>query len=90
MDFDKIKAEMNRNRALLIVSKRCFIVFYVGTLKDRNGQATGYVQFTSTDYLNKVKTIEQILLVNKNKIKNIAITNIIELSQKDYKTWNDD
>ena len=84
-----LKVELTEALNIDDVSKRCFIVFYVGTVKDTNGQATGYIEFTSGDYLNKVKTIEQILLVNKNKIKNIAITNIIELSQKDYKTWND-
>ena len=73
---------------LHIVTTRCFIVFYVGTVKDTNGHATGYIEFTSDDYLNKAKTIEQILLINKNKIRNIAITNIIELSRNDYKTWN--
>jgi len=73
---------------LSIVTTRYFIVFYVGTIKETNGQAIGYLDFTSNKYLSKSKTIEQILSKNKNKIKNIAITNIIEISRKDNRTWN--
>ena len=69
-----------------LLANRYFIVFYFGTVK--NGNATGYMDFTTYEgaYLNKAMTIIQLSKNNLN-LTNIVITNILELNEVDFNEW---
>lgn len=76
----------NGNKSKPLLANRYFIVFYIGNVY--NGRVTGYMDFTTYEgcYLNKAMTLIQ--LGNKNpELKGIVITNIIELSESDYREW---
>lgn len=68
--------------------ERHFIVFYFGSLN--YGTVRGYMEFTTFDghYLKKQMTLNKLKKANEN-LKDIIITNIIELNNKDFKDWND-
>lgn len=66
---------------------RFFIVFYIGTRKSDNAKITGFMDFSSERYLNKQKTVKQILKKLPEAREDIVITNIIELSKEDMEAW---
>lgn len=64
---------------------RFFIVFYTGETAG-NGRVIGNMSFTTEGkYISATETSEYILS-NKNLCEYV-ITNIIELSEADYKNW---
>lgn len=69
---------------------RYFIVFYIGSCS--TGRVTGQINFTANgNFLNRKKSITQIEEYNRGlKIKNVIITNIIELGHEDYLQWIED
>lgn len=70
------------------VSKRYFIVFYIGTTGDGN-KLTGQTQFTATSYIVARQAKEQIMeSLTKYEVHSVVITGIIELSAQDYEIWN--
>ena len=74
------------NASKPMLANRYFIVFYIGNVP--NGRITGYINFTTYEgsYLNKAMTLIQISKYN-SEIKDIALTNIIELNEKDFHEW---
>lgn len=74
------------NASKPMLANRYFIVFYIGNVP--NGRITGYIDFTTYEgsYLNKAMTLIQISKYN-SEIKDIALTNIIELNEKDFHEW---
>jgi len=84
MKNDNSTKKSNASKPML--ANRYFIVFYIGNIY--NGRVTGYMNFTTYEgcYLNKAMTLIQ--LGDKNsELKEIVITNIIELSESDYREW---
>lgn len=67
-------------------NERCFIVFYIG--KNDARLLTGHMDITTCEdsFLNRVLIIENIKTEHPGTTE-IALTNIIELTQKDYETW---
>jgi hypothetical protein len=80
------KNENSSNEAKLVLANRYFIVFYIGNVP--KGLITGYIDFTTYEgsYLNKAMTLIQISK-NNLEIKDVIITNIIELIEPDFKDW---
>ena len=74
------------NASKPMLANRYFIVFYIGNVP--NGRITGYIDFTTYEgsYLNKAMTLIQISKYN-SEIKDIVLTNIIELNEKDFHEW---
>lgn len=67
--------------------KRYFIVFFIAN--SSHGHATGNTGFITTNggYINRFETVKQIGAQNRS-LTGIALTNIIELTQEEYNTWN--
>ena len=63
---------------------RYFIVFYISNTSNQGHVA---LEKKSGDFLNANETREIILKLNP-AFSAVAITNIIEISQEDYKMWN--
>jgi len=83
---DNSDKDQNGNSSKPLLANRYFIVFYFGTVK--NGNATGYMEFTTYEgaYLNKSMTIIQLSKNNLN-LTDIVITNILELNDVDFNEW---
>ena len=84
MKKDNSTKQSNASKPMLV--NRYFIVFYIGNVP--NGRITGYIDFTTYEgsYLNKAMTLIQISKYN-SEIKDIVLTNIIELNEKDFHEW---
>ena len=70
--------------------KRYFVIFYTCSRTDTNGYTIGWCTFVSQDgrYVNK-KEIENFVKSWKGNenIKDIVITNILELSESDFQDF---
>lgn len=68
-------------------TNRFFIVMYVAN-HTYKGRCTGETTFTVSEsgYINREMLVEQIIENNKT-LKEVVITNIIELSETDYNRW---
>ena len=84
MKNENSNEQSNASKPMLV--NRYFIVFYIGNVP--NGRITGYIDFTTYEgsYLNKAMTLIQISKYN-SEIKDIVLTNIIELNEKDFHEW---
>ena len=84
MKNENSNEQSNATKPMLV--NRYFIVFYIGNVP--NGRITGYIDFTTYEgsYLNKAMTLIQISKYN-SEIKDIVLTNIIELNEKDFHEW---
>ena len=74
------------NNSIKMDKKRYFIVAY----NHANGKIHGSGQtnfVTDGHYLNRLETTEQIKSTLKGDDLVVAIQNIIELSEEDYKDW---
>jgi hypothetical protein len=64
---------------------RFFIVFFMGSTSSGHTR-TSFREFSTTDnYLNKSVTFD--MLEKSTGLKNITITNIIELNKSDFNDW---
>lgn len=68
------------------MKKRYFIVMFIGS--HPNGQATGHMDFTCSDgcFIRRKEATKQISATNES-IRDVVITNIIELTEADYQSW---
>ena len=71
-------------------ANRYFLVFYTGVCLD-NSSVTGCCDFTTNGYyLNSKKTIQILSSNPKKEVISIVLTNILELSESDFKDWKAD
>lgn len=65
--------------------KRYFLAFYKGTTD--TGYCEGYMDFTTKGgFINKVET-HRMIKEKFSNIKDLTITNVLELKENDYKDW---
>ena len=84
---DGFKEGYKQAQEIQYSEKRYFIVNYIGILGIRN--CTGMINMVSDAlFLNKKRAFE-IIEEHNTGITQIVITNILELSQKDYESWTD-
>lgn len=71
--------------------RRYFLIFY--KYESSKGVGVGECDiYTNGSYPSRKSLIEELTFVDKNKTvkaHNIIITNIVELSEKDYKNWKE-
>lgn len=64
--------------------ERYFIVFYFFLDKEKNGHGFCGIVTNDGGYLNRDETLKEI----KEQNEQAVLTNIIELNQQDYESWN--
>lgn len=71
------------------VTSRFFIVYYLAKNID-GGHNIGDTTFsTDGEFLNRIKTVEQIKSLNESFDDKIVITGITEISKDDYTKWHE-
>lgn len=65
---------------------RYFIVFWEGRFKSERSIVKSHEQIESETYPNRIGVVN--MLLDKHRLFDCYVTNIIELSKEDFESWN--